>query len=88
MVGSVGGLKGIKEPVVRHVLMELRCYCSFQGLTEERKVGYRPVVSEVIRVKTGLLQDGGNGGSFEAGGYGAGLQGGVDDVSDDGTQCG
>ena len=71
VVGSVARLQGIEEFMVGHVLMKLCSYCSFQCLTEERKVGDWPVAGEVIRVQTRLLQDGGNGGNFEAGGYSA-----------------
>ena len=71
VVGSVARLEGFEEVMVGHVLMELCSYCSFQGLAEERKVGDRPVVCKVIRVQTRLLQDGGNRGNFETGGYGA-----------------
>ena len=71
VVGSVARLEGLKEFMDGHVLMKLCCYRSFQGLAEERKVGNWPVVVEVIRVQTRLLQDGGDRSNFEAGGYSA-----------------
>ena len=43
VVGSVARLEGLKEFMVGHVLMKLCCYCSFQGLAEERKVMYKVV---------------------------------------------
>ena len=50
VVWSVAGLKGFEEFVVRHVVMKLYGNNSFQGLTEEGKVGDWPVVAKVIGV--------------------------------------
>ena len=52
-----------------------------QELAEEGEVGDRPEVAEVIRVETRLFEDGGDRGSFEAGGYIARFQGLIDDVN-------
>ena len=51
--------------MVGQVLMELGSHCSFQDLAEERKVGDRPKVVEVIRVQTRLFQDRSDGGHFK-----------------------
>ena len=74
--------------MVGHVLMDLCGDNSFQGLAEEREIGNRPVVGEVIRVQTRLLQYGGDRGGFETGGHCSRLQRGVDDIGDDGGEGG
>lgn len=54
--------------MVGQMFMKLDSYCSFQNLAEERKVGDRPEIAEVVGVQTRFLQDRGDGGSFETGG--------------------
>lgn len=73
--------------MVGQMLMELARHCSFQDLTEERKVGDRPKVFEVISVQTRLLQNGSDGGDFKTGGHCTGGYGVVDYVSDDRTEA-
>lgn len=54
--------------MVGQMLMKLGGDCSFQGFAKERKVGDRSVVVQLLRVQTRLLEDGSDGGGFEAGG--------------------
>lgn len=68
VVSSEAGLKRLIELMVGHMLMKLGGHCSFQDFTKERKVGDRAVIVELVGVETGLLEDGCDGGCFEAGG--------------------
>ena len=55
VVCSVAGLEGVEEFVVGHVVMKLYGNNSFQGFTEEGKVGDGAVVVEFIGVQARLL---------------------------------
>ena len=57
MVGSEARLKGFIEVMVGHLVLELGGNYSFQEFAEERKVGDRPVVVQIFRVQTRLLED-------------------------------
>jgi len=48
--------------------MELNGLYSFQDLAKKNEVGNQPLVVETIRVQTRLLENGNDGGNFEAGG--------------------
>ena len=56
MVDSEAGLKGFVELMVGHVLVELCGNCSFHDFAEERKVGDRTVIIEVIRVQSWFFE--------------------------------
>lgn len=68
-VGFVTGLEGFMELMVEHVMMKLRSDCSFQNLSEERKVGDQHVVVKVIEVQTRLFEERGDRGNLETGGH-------------------
>lgn len=73
-VGSVTGLEGFIELMVEHVMMKLCGDCSFQDLSEERKVGdQQVVVVKVIEVQTRLFEECGDRGNLETDGRCAGL---------------
>lgn len=54
--------------MVGQMLVKLDGNCSFQGFTQERKVGDWPIVVKLLGVQTRLFEDGSDGGCFEAGG--------------------
>lgn len=68
-VSSVTGLEGFIELMVEHVMMKLCSDCSFQDLSEERKVGDQQVVVKVIEVQTRLFEECGDRGNLETGGH-------------------
>ena len=86
-MGSVGGLEGLKELMVGHMLVELGGDCSFQDFAEERKVGDWPIVVRVVGVQTRLFEDRSDRGGFETGGYRSGSEGKIDDVNHEGAYC-
>lgn len=72
-VGSATRLEGVIELMVEHVMMKLCSNCSFQDLSEKRKVGDQQVVVKVIEVQTRLFEECGDRGNLETGGHCAGL---------------
>lgn len=70
-MGSVTRRGGFIQLMAEHVI-KLCSECSFQDLSEERKVGDHLVVVKVIEVQTRLFEECGDRGNLETGGHCAG----------------
>ena len=83
---AIGRLEGEEEVIRGEVEVELVEDNLLKELGEEREIGDRAVVLEIIWVKALLLEERTNDGGLENVMDGASLFGSVDDVSDDGQE--
>ena len=84
---AIGRLEG-EEGVIRGEVEVELVEDNLKGLGEERYIGERAVVLEVVWVKVVLFEERTNDGGLENVMDGASLFGSVDDVSDEGQEFG
>ena len=85
---SEPGLEVLKEIVLFKVGQELGGHSSFQHLGQEGEAGDGPVVGSVFWIQSGFFQLWSDDGGFQCGWDMAGLEGAIDDLSDEGAYGG